>query len=55
VLPVQDKEIKRAQITTRDIDRGALPALPAQGDLRGAGVVQKTLRGKIREEDGSCA
>ena len=38
-----------AEITTRDIDRGDVPALPAQGDHRGAASFRKTLRGKLVE------
>ena len=34
--PVTADELRTAEITTRDIDRGDVPALPAQGDLRGA-------------------
>ena len=41
-------ELATAEITTRDIDRGELPALPAQGDQRGAGVVPQDAAGQAR-------
>ena len=37
--PSTADELVDAEVTTRDIDRGALPALPAQGDRGGAGLV----------------
>ena len=37
-----------AEITTRDIDRGDLPALPAQGDHRGAGQLPQDAAGQAR-------
>ena len=44
------------QITTRDIDRGDCPALPAEGDHRGAGVVPQDAAGQARRRaDGRCA
>ena len=36
------------EITTRDIDRGDVPALPAEGDLRGAGVVPQDAARQAR-------
>ena len=41
-------DLVTAQITTRDIDRGDVPALPAQGDHRGAGVVPQDAAGQAR-------
>ena len=35
-LPVHHDDFVQTDITTRDIDRGRVPALPAQGDHRGA-------------------
>ena len=51
-LPVGPDDLQRAEITTRDIDRGELPALPAQGDHRGARRFRKTLRGKLVDGPG---
>ena len=48
-LPVDRRRASHvAQITTRDIDRGDVPALPAQGDQRGAGVVPQDAAGQAR-------
>ena len=48
--PVTDDDLAHAQITTRDIDRGDVPALPAQGDHASRPAsFRKTLRGKLVE------
>ncbi len=40
-LPVDEDEISTAEITTRDIDRGAVPALLVEGDQRGTGELRQ--------------
>ena len=52
-LPVTEATCPTAQITTRDIDRGDVPALPAQGDHRRARVVPQDPAGQAgRGRDG---
>ncbi|MCC6672228.1 MAG: SIS domain-containing protein [Planctomycetes bacterium] len=51
-LPVAEREWKRAQITTRDIDRGAWPHFLLKEVHEAPASFRKTLRGRIREERG---
>jgi glucosamine--fructose-6-phosphate aminotransferase (isomerizing) len=51
-LPVSDAEIQRAEITTRDIDRGAYPHFLLKEISESPASFRKTLRGKIVERDG---
>ncbi|MDX1383066.1 MAG: SIS domain-containing protein, partial [Thermoanaerobaculia bacterium] len=47
-LPVSDDEIQRAEITTRDIDRGDFPHFLLKEIHQAPASFRKTLRGKIR-------
>ena len=40
-LPLTDDDVVTAEVTTRDINRGDVPALPAEGDLRGAAQLRQ--------------
>jgi glucosamine--fructose-6-phosphate aminotransferase (isomerizing) len=51
-LPVAEGELTRAQITTRDIDRGDAPHFLLKEISESPGSFRKTLRGKIVERDG---
>ncbi len=51
-LPVGDEDLSTAQITTRDIDRGAFPHFLLKEITDAPGSFRKTLRGKLVETDG---
>ena len=51
-LPVRPDEIATAQITTRDIDRGAYPHFLLKEISDSPASFRKTLRGKLIEHDG---
>jgi glucosamine--fructose-6-phosphate aminotransferase (isomerizing) len=51
-LPVTSDDLVRAEITTRDIDRGDAPHFLLKEIGESPTSFQKTLRGRIREEDG---
>lgn len=51
-LPMAETEIVRAEITTRDIDRGAFPHFLLKEISEAPTSFRKTLRGHIRERDG---
>lgn len=51
-LPVDATELNRAEITTRDIDRGAFPHFLLKEIHDAPASFRKTLRGKLIEEDG---
>ena len=51
-LPVADDEVATAQITTRDIDRGASPHYLLKEISEAPSSFRKTLRGKLVEVDG---
>jgi glucosamine--fructose-6-phosphate aminotransferase (isomerizing) len=51
-LPVTAADLVRAQITTRDIDRGPYPHFLLKEISEAPGSFRKTLRGKIVERDG---
>jgi glucosamine--fructose-6-phosphate aminotransferase (isomerizing) len=54
-LPFSEDEVKRAEITTRDIDRGDYPHYFLKEITESALSVRKTLRGKYRiERDGGA-
>ncbi|MEX2294437.1 MAG: SIS domain-containing protein [Acidimicrobiales bacterium] len=46
-LPVDDAELQRAQVTTRDIDRGAFPHFLLKEISEAPTSFRKTLRGKL--------
>ena len=46
-LPVSDDEVRRAEITTRDIDRGGFPHFLLKEITEAPSSFRKTLRGKI--------
>ena len=52
-LPIDEGEIQRAEITTRDIDRGSFPHFLLKEISEAPHSLRKTLRGKITERDGS--
>jgi glucosamine--fructose-6-phosphate aminotransferase (isomerizing) len=54
-LPVTDADLQRAQITTRDIDRGSYPHYLLKEISEAPDSFRKTLRGKITERDGRLA
>ncbi len=55
-LPFADAEVQHAQITTRDIDRGAFPHFLLKEVSEAPGSFRKTLRGKVVEDhDGRLA
>jgi glucosamine--fructose-6-phosphate aminotransferase (isomerizing) len=51
-LPVTRDDLVRAEITTRDIDRGEAPHFLLKEIAESPTSLQKTLRGRIREADG---
>jgi len=51
-LPVAEAELPRAEITTRDIDRGEYPHFLLKEISEAPGSFRKTLRGKIVAADG---
>jgi glucosamine--fructose-6-phosphate aminotransferase (isomerizing) len=51
-LPVHERELVRAHITTRDIDRGEFPHYLLKEISEAPGSFRKTLRGKLAERDG---
>ncbi len=51
-LPVAADELQRAEITTRDIDRGAFPHFLLKEMSEAPASFRKTLRGKLVERDG---
>jgi glucosamine--fructose-6-phosphate aminotransferase (isomerizing) len=51
-LPVHADELVRAEITTRDIDRGVLPHFLLKEITEAPASFRKTLRGRIVEHDG---
>ncbi len=52
-LPVSHSELQRAQVTTRDIDRGSYPHFLLKEISEAPTSFRKTLRGKLVERDGS--
>jgi glutamine---fructose-6-phosphate transaminase (isomerizing) len=52
VLPVSERELAEAQITTRDIDRGDAPHFLLKEISEAPNSFRKTLRGKLVERDG---
>jgi glutamine---fructose-6-phosphate transaminase (isomerizing) len=52
VLPVTERDANQAQVTTRDIDRGAAPHFLLKEITEAPGSFRKTLRGHIREANG---
>jgi glucosamine--fructose-6-phosphate aminotransferase (isomerizing) len=52
VLPVTDGELQQAQVTTRDIDRGAYPHFLLKEITEAPSSFRKTLRGKLVDEGG---
>ena len=53
VLPVTDADLQEAQVTTRDIDRGAYPHFLLKEITEAPTSFRKTLRGKLVERDGA--
>ena len=53
-LPVSDGDLQEAQITTRDIDRGAYPHFLLKEITEAPNSFRKTLRGKLVDLDGSA-
>jgi glutamine---fructose-6-phosphate transaminase (isomerizing) len=51
-LPVHAHDLSRAEITTRDIDRGAAPHFLLKEITEAPLSLRKTLRGHVREQDG---
>ncbi len=51
-LPVGEADLRRAEITTRDIDRGPYPHYLLKEISEAPSSFRKTLRGRIRERDG---
>ncbi len=51
-LPVHDGDVQRAEITTRDIDRGEYPHFLLKEISEAPASFRKTLRGKLIERDG---
>jgi glucosamine--fructose-6-phosphate aminotransferase (isomerizing) len=51
-LPVGEGDLRRAEITTRDIDRGPFPHYLLKEISEAPSSFRKTLRGRIRERDG---
>ena len=49
-LPVDEDELERAEITTRDIDRGEFPHFLLKEISEAPQSVRKTLRGKLHED-----
>jgi glutamine---fructose-6-phosphate transaminase (isomerizing) len=52
-LPVTERDLSTAQITTRDIDRGAFPHFLLKEITDAPSSFRKTLRGKLVEVDGA--
>jgi glutamine---fructose-6-phosphate transaminase (isomerizing) len=50
-LPVSDEELQRAEITTRDIDRGDYPHFLLKEISEAPASFRKTLRGKVIADD----
>jgi glucosamine--fructose-6-phosphate aminotransferase (isomerizing) len=50
-LPVGDEDVQTAQVTTRDIDRGAFPHFLLKEITASPASFRKTLRGKLVEDD----
>jgi glucosamine--fructose-6-phosphate aminotransferase (isomerizing) len=51
-LPVTGADLQEAQVTTRDIDRGAFPHFLLKEITEAPTSFRKTLRGKLAEHDG---
>ena len=51
-LPLAERELVSAEVTTRDIDRGSSPHFLLKEIREAPGSFRKTLRGKIRENNG---
>jgi len=51
VLPFSDEDVHHAEITTRDIDRGAFPHFLLKEVSEAPSSFRKTLRGKVIEDD----
>jgi glucosamine--fructose-6-phosphate aminotransferase (isomerizing) len=51
-LPVTSDDLQEAQVTTRDIDRGAYPHFLLKEITEAPTSFRKTLRGKLAEHDG---
>ncbi len=51
-LPLGEDDLRRAEITTRDIDRGPFPHYLLKEISEAPSSFRKTLRGRIREVDG---
>jgi glucosamine--fructose-6-phosphate aminotransferase (isomerizing) len=51
-LTVTDTDVQEAQVTTRDIDRGAFPHFLLKEITEAPTSFRKTLRGKLTERDG---
>jgi glucosamine--fructose-6-phosphate aminotransferase (isomerizing) len=54
-LPVGERELQRAEITTRDIDRGDFPHYLLKEISESPASFRKTLRGRMAERDGRLA
>jgi glucosamine--fructose-6-phosphate aminotransferase (isomerizing) len=52
VLPVSEADLQQAQVTTRDIDRGAYPHFLLKEITEAPTSFRKTLRGKLLDHDG---
>jgi glucosamine--fructose-6-phosphate aminotransferase (isomerizing) len=52
VLPVVEADLQRAQVTTRDIDRGAYPHFLLKEITEAPASFRKTLRGKLVDQGG---
>ncbi len=52
VLPVTEADLQEAEVTTRDIDRGAYPHFLLKEITEAPTSFRKTLRGKLVERDG---
>ncbi|MFL6206836.1 MAG: SIS domain-containing protein [Acidimicrobiales bacterium] len=55
VLPVADDDLHEAQVTTRDIDRGAFPHFLLKEITEAPTSFRKTLRGKLVDDDGALS
>ncbi|MCU1455972.1 MAG: glucosamine 6-phosphate synthetase, contains amidotransferase and phosphosugar isomerase domain [Actinomycetia bacterium] len=51
-LPLREADLNSAEVTTRDIDRGAFPHFLMKELSEAPGSFRKTLRGKVVERDG---
>jgi glucosamine--fructose-6-phosphate aminotransferase (isomerizing) len=51
-LPVADGDVRRAEITTRDVDRGSFPHFLIKELFESPASFRKTLRGRLFERDG---